>query len=311
MASLRIWLGLVSTSVALGWGGTACSSESSPASSSTGGVAGAAGGAAGATGGTAGTSGGTTGTGGVPDAGADVADSQSGTDASSDADAEPDATDAAQVDAGLDAAADSGTASPCADPTTPPLLFTTLDDSAATVTPALGAGSGVLTGGTFVPAKCDTGLQLSGVEGVTYPSLVGTTYNIQKSKGSIQFWYKPNHPGTDGKSHYLFESGISLHFAAFASESRFHFYAWVNSGSKLVQVHTSANDAWFQNDFVHLGFFWDFAGGALWIKVNGATQGSSSVLTGDIPGYIGSITVGTKQTTRSADGVFDQFRIFP
>jgi PKD repeat protein len=65
--------------------------------------------------------------------------------------------------------------------------------------------SGTATGTTFQPGKYDQGVAVDASDTLTYPS----AGNIQLDQGAVEFWLRPNWPGTDWADHTFFEIGDS------------------------------------------------------------------------------------------------------
>lgn len=205
-----------------------------------------------------------------------------------------------------------------------PIFYSTLD-SAGTVSKLL-----TKPANDFVPGKVGKGLQLDAAGEYAFVRQISNgKQNIELTRGTIDFWYKPNYSPNDGLRHDIFRVGTNLKPGTISLVKRRGGHGnelWLNLRDKdnnAKNVFVAGNVwNWAPNTWVNLRITWDTTVAAneltAHLYLNGVELPQDAPqLRGPFPMpnesateniYIGS---GSTQTTgQVADGVIDEFKIF-
>lgn len=152
---------------------------------------------------------------------------------------------------------------------TTPLLYTTLNSLASVTTPQNGSGTGAsvktVPTNNFVPAHVGNGINIDASgEYVRFLQISGSVKNIELTRGTINFWYRPTYVPTDGLRHDIFATGsndqagyISLIKRPTAGNNDL----WLRMiDSNLVEHSFSVpinSYSWVANSWVNVRFTWN------------------------------------------------------
>lgn len=151
------------------------------------------------------------------------------------------------------------------------LFYSTLDDPAALTAPLAGIGTGAsaftVPINDFVPARAGNGVRLhtpGAAEYVRFVQKLGTVQNVELNRGTIDFWYQPSYPHTDGKVHRILLIGALNGAGSILLSKR----ATANANDLCVELRTNSNAVkrttvpaaqylWSAGSWVHLRVTWD------------------------------------------------------
>ncbi len=213
-----------------------------------------------------------------------------------------------------------------------PLLYTTLDDAASVLAPAVGTGTGAVIQTSpvndFVPGETGNGIRIDAAsEHVRFQETDGTTKNVELDAGTAEFWYKPNYAHTDGVFHNIFGIGdpnlpgrLRLYKAGsgMANDLRFEFRD--AAGTWRYAAVKSMNYSWSAGQWIKVRVTWDSQSASgvqnARIYLNDTEPVYGTVPTGpfSMPQESASqyIVLGNSYTNTPAHttGVIDEFRIY-
>lgn len=133
---------------------------------------------------------------------------------------------------------------------TTPVIYTTLDDAASVLSPAVGDGTGasLIPNDGFVAGLCGQALRIDDTgELVSYAQVVGNSPQFDYDLGAIDFWYQPGFDHTDGLNHHLFGTedfstgGIRIRKAAANNGNNFQVI-FFNGAGGLFETQVAPSD---------------------------------------------------------------------
>ncbi|RJP45618.1 LamG domain-containing protein, partial [Candidatus Parcubacteria bacterium] len=206
------------------------------------------------------------------------------------------------------------------------LLYTTLDSANAITAPMTGTGAGAsLTGApAFVTGQIGQAVNIDASQKYArLQQIAGTTQNVELTRGTIEFWYKPLSPHTDGVMRQIVSTGlwgtpgtVSLLKRGGTNNELSAFIFPVGGGFREVNI-PSTSYSWNANQWVKLRVTWDAAASQLLrVYVNdvektgtGSNAGPITVPAESASNYI---YIGTRDPaeTNHANGAIDELRIW-
>jgi hypothetical protein len=211
------------------------------------------------------------------------------------------------------------------------LLYSTLDDAAAVSSPMVGAGAGEVStspADDFVAAVYDDGVRLDdSAEYVRFPQSSGGTPNIDFSRGTLEFCYRPDYDHLDSLDHAIFDSGsnfgsggMRIRKAAGSNGNAFQVIVMPAGGPPVNEFNGPSNTyAFVPGEWHRVTVSWDFAVAVgepnIRVWIDGAELVDPSVPTGPLtavaPDPAAYVWVGALEGGMwSADGVIDDFRVY-
>jgi hypothetical protein len=161
---------------------------------------------------------------------------------------------------------------------------------------------GSATGTTFAAGKYDQGVQIDGADTLTYPA----QGNINRTRGTVEFWFRPAWAGGDGQSYTLFEIGAGWFNRMRIMKdgaNNLRFMVWDSSHEYGAGYNVAG---WQPGEWHHIAALWD--NGTITLAVDGEVRASNPASPPDALAdtiYIGS----TQSHDQQAGGVFDELRI--
>ena len=191
----------------------------------------------------------------------------------------------------------------------------------------LGAGAGYV--GDFVPAKIGNGLRVDAAgEYGRYRQTDGTTKNVERDKGSAEFWYHPFAAHTNGVRHPLFSTGTwgsagSLHLVKEDTAGGNDLVVYFYNGAGVLSIVnriSSANYGFSANVWTHVRVTWDFTVSAGVRNIRVYLDGKETPLeTGFSTGTVAMgaedpaqyIWIGSRDGgAENGNGIFDELKIY-
>lgn len=151
------------------------------------------------------------------------------------------------------------------------MLYTTLDNAAAVMSPQTGSGAGaaIITSpaNDFVSARVASGLQADAVgEHILYRQTNGQTQNVELQHGTIEFWYRPGYNHNDNKKYTILGTGNWLATGG-SDKGAIHLGKHNNSnGNAIFVIFNDANGVRFEHDVAVTDYSWN-AGDWLLIRL--------------------------------------------
>ncbi len=205
-----------------------------------------------------------------------------------------------------------------------PLLFTTLDDAQSILSPKEGSGAGsfqTLPEEDFRPGKCGKAIRLDAKgENVQFDE----KSNLEVKKGTIDFWYQPELPHTDGVLRNFFSSpgywtkanGLLIRKTGGGLGNAFQVaFRDKAGGNRTTEIDSSAY-TFSSNTWVRITVTWDFSlsGQAVRVYFDGveAKYKSSVNGTSEIDSHqVGRVRIGNPDSAQSpVGGLIDDFKIY-
>lgn len=218
------------------------------------------------------------------------------------------------------------------------MLYTTLDNQNAVMSPQTGSGSGALIStvplNDFVAARVGSGLHADAIgERVVFRQTDGQTQNVELDRGTIEFWYRPAYNNNDNNKYTIVGTGNWLSTGG-SAPGAIHLGKHNNSNNNgIFLIFYDANGvrwehdvavtdySWKAGDWLQIRLTWDFGVAAGVQNLHLYINGNELRLTGQVARgpqpvpaerqdqfiYIGSRDLGG---TIIPNGLYDEVRIW-
>ena len=213
-----------------------------------------------------------------------------------------------------------------------PLLYSKLNNQVTVTSPVNGSGSGATIKTTpardFVVGHDGNGIRINAKnEYVRFRERYGAIQNIELDQGTVDFWYQPFYPPTDGQPYRLFGVGplnaagsIALLKRNGTGNNELVVQIRDNANRTLGTTVAPANYSWVAGQWVNIRVTWDS-------KVGPGIQNTRIYLDGQEPTYTafsaGPFTMRAEATTQyiyvgnagsstgyHASGILDDFMVY-
>jgi len=208
------------------------------------------------------------------------------------------------------------------------LLYITLDNSSSVTSPQTGTGAGASLAGTptFVAGQVGQAMNIdANQEYARFQLMDGVRQNAELTKGTVEFWYKPNYNHNDGLRHNIFSIGsfgspgsITL-VKGGGNELGLFYFDSTGTGKEASEI-SGSNYSWTAGQWVKIRATWDFTVSSgiqntrIYLNDTERTYGFTTTGPVSMPAESMSqhIYIGNRSTTdgNHADGVFDEFKIW-
>ncbi len=218
------------------------------------------------------------------------------------------------------------------------LLYTTLDDALAVMTPTIGSGTSATIATSpaddFVASRFGAGLRANATgERVRYPQTDSLAQNVELERGTIEFWYRPfyNHVGSAkysiiGTGNWSGRSGTSglgsLHLGKHSVFNQYMiFLIFFDANGVRWEHNVAASDySWNAAKWLLIRLTWDFGVPAgeqnlhlylngVEVPLNGQVSRGPQLVPAERPDEY--IYVGSRDLFGvSANGVYDEFKVW-
>src|SRR5262245_19858560 len=149
------------------------------------------------------------------------------------------------------------------------LLYSPLEDNFSVTQPTVGSGQGASLKtnpvNDFPAGKVGRGVRIDAKnEFVRFPSIVGTTQNVELDSGTIEFWYKPNYNHNDEFNHNILRIGIDgkagmidLHKRAPSKASDLEITFRDATNTRRSTLVSGSSYSWRASTWVHVQMTWN------------------------------------------------------